>query len=74
MAAMDDLLNDLERRVETAAKTIEKLKRENNSLKAKVKKLGGDDPRGSEKAAWRKERTVVQKRLTQLAGNLEELL
>ena len=74
MAAMDDLLNDLERRVETAAKTIEKLKRENNSLKAKVKKLGGDDPKGAGKAAWRKERQVVQKRLTQLAGNLEELV
>ena len=51
-----------------------KLKRENNSLKAKVKKLGGDDPKGADKAAWRKEREVVQKRLTQLAGNLEELL
>ena len=57
-----------------AAKTIEKLKRENNSLKAKVKKLGGNDPKGAGKAAWRKERQVVQKRLTQLAGNLEELL
>jgi len=74
MAPMDDLLNDLERRVEAAAKTIEKLKRENNSLKTKVKKLGGNDPKGAEKAAWRKERAVVQKRLTNLAGNLEELL
>ncbi len=74
MALMDDVLNDLERRVEEAAKAIEKLKRENSSLKAKVKKLGGDDPKGAGKAAWRKEREVVQKRLTQLAGNLEELL
>ena len=71
---MDDVLKDLERRVETAAKTIAKLKRENSSLKAKVKKLGGDDPKGAAKASWRKEREVVQKRLTQLAGNLEELL
>lgn len=70
---MDDLLKDLEQRVETAAKTIEKLKRENSSLKAKVKKLGGDDPKGADKAAWRKEREVVQKRLTRLASNLEEL-
>ena len=70
---MDDLLKDLERRVETAAKTIEKLKRENSSLKAKVKKLGGNDPKGARKAAWRKEREVVQKRLSQLADNLEEL-
>lgn len=74
MPAMDDAIKNLERRVEAAAKTIEKLKRQNNSLKAKVKKLGGDDPRGAGKAAWRKERQVVQKRLTQLAGNLEELL
>lgn len=73
MGAMDDLLKDLEQRVETAAKTIEKLKRENSSLKAKVKKLGGDDPKGADKAAWRKEREVVQKRLTRLASNLEEL-
>ena len=71
---MDDLLNDLERRVEKAAKTIEKLQRENNSLKAKVKKLSGNDPTGAGKTAWRKERQVVQKRLTQLAGNLDELL
>ena len=71
---MDDLLNDLERRVEKAAKAIEKLKRENTSLKAKVKKLGGNDPKGADKAAWRKEREVVQKRLSQLAGNLDELL
>ena len=70
---MDDMLKDLERRVETAAKTIEKLKRENSSLKAKVKKLGGDDPKGGGKAAWRKEREVVQKRLSRLASNLEEL-
>jgi cell division protein FtsB len=74
MATMDDLLNDLERRVEKAAKAIEKLKRENTSLKAKVKKLGGNDPKGADKAAWRKEREVVQKRLSQLAGNLDELL
>ena len=73
MAPMDDVLNDLERRVEKAAKAIEKLKRENSSLKAKVKKLGGDDPKGAGKAAWRKEREVVQKRLTRLADNLEEL-
>ena len=73
MAPMDDMLKDLERRVEKAAKTIEKLKRENSSLKAKVKKLGGDDPKGAGKAAWRKEREVVQKRLNQLAVNLEEL-
>ncbi len=71
---MDDLLSDLERRVETAAKTIVKLKRENNSLKARIKKLGGDDPKGARKAAWHKEREVVQKRLAQLAGNLDELL
>ena len=71
---MDDLLKDLEQRVETAAKTIEKLKRENSSLRAKVKKLGGDDPKGTGKAAWRKEREVVQQRLTRLAGNLEELI
>jgi len=73
MAAMKDLFEDLERRVEGAAKSIEKLKRENSSLKAKLKKLGGDDPKGAGKAAWRKEREVVQKRLTRLAGNLEEL-
>ena len=74
MAPMDDVLKDLERQVEAAAKTIQKLKRENSSLKAKVKKLGGDDPKGAGKAAWKKERQVVQKRLTQLAGNLEELV
>ncbi len=71
---MDDVLNDLERRVEAAVKAIDKLKRENSSLKAKLKKLGGGDPKGGGKAAWGKERQVVQKRLTQLAGNLEELL
>lgn len=71
---MGDMLNDLERRVEAAAKAIEKLKRENASLKAKVRKLGGSDPKGADKATWRKERQVVQKRLTQLAGNLEELV
>ena len=71
---MDDLLKDLERQVEAAAKTIQKLKRENSSLKTKLKKLGGDDPKGAGQAAWRKEREVVQKRLTTLAGNLEELV
>ena len=74
MAPMDDVLNDLERRVEAAVKAIDKLKRENGSLKAKLKKLAGSDPKGAGKAAWTKEREVVQKRLTQLAGNLEELL
>ena len=74
MVPMDDVLKDLERRVEAAVKTIDKLKRENGSLKAKLEKLGGNDPKGVGKAAWTKEREVVQKRLTQLAGNLEELL
>lgn len=74
MPPMDDVLQDLERRVETAVKTIDKLKRENNALKARLKKLDGDDPKGADKAAWSKERQVVQKRLIQLAGNLEELL
>ena len=73
MAPMDDMLKDLERQVEAAAKAIQKLKRENSSLKAKVKKLGGNDPKGAGKAAWKKEREVVQKRLSQLADNLEEL-
>ena len=71
---MDDMLKQLERQIEAAAKTIEKLKRENGSLKAKLKKLGGNDPKGAQKAAWRKEREVVQKRLTGLAGDLEGLL
>jgi cell division septum initiation protein DivIVA len=71
---MDDMLNDLERRVEEAAKAIQKLKRENNSLKVKVKKLGGDAKKSTGQATWTKERQVVQKRLTQLAGDLEELL
>lgn len=73
MPPMDDMLKDLERQVEAATKAIQKLKRENSSLKAKVKKLGGDDPKGAAKAAWKKEREVVQKRLSQLADNLEEL-
>ena len=71
---MDDLLKDLGRKVERAARMVEKLKRENNTLRNKIKKLGGDDPKGAGKAAWRKEREVVQKRLNRLAGNLEELL
>ncbi len=70
---MDELLKDLEQRVETAVKTIEKLKRENSSLRAKAQRLGSDDPKGAGAAAWRKEREVVQKRLTQLAVNLEDL-
>lgn len=73
MTPMDDLLKQLEGQVEAAAKAIEKLKRENSALKAKVKKLGGDDPDGAGEAAWRKEREVVQRRLTRLAGSLEEL-
>lgn len=73
MTPMDDLLKGLEERVDSAAKAIEKLKRENSSLKAKIRKLGGDDPKGAGEAAWRKERKVVQQRLDRLAGNLEEL-
>ena len=69
-----DHLKDLERKVETAAKKIERLKRENKSLKTKVKKLGGDGSKGSSGAAWAKERQVVQSRLTDLADHLEELL
>ena len=68
-----ELLKDLERQVEAAAKAIEKLKRENRSLKAKVKKLEGKGGK-SAAAAWGKERKVVQGRLTDLADHLEDLL
>lgn len=71
IGAVMDVLDDLERKVEAAAKTIERLGRENKSLKAKLKKAGGD---GAGKASWTKERRVVQQRLGKLAEHLDELL
>ncbi len=70
-----DAIKDLERKVESAAKTIEKLRRENRTLKARVKKLGGEEAKSAAgAAAWAKERKVVRERLTGLADHLEELL
>jgi cell division protein FtsB len=67
-------LKQLERQVEAAAKAIEKLKRENRSLKTKVKKLEAERGKSSGASAWAKERQVVQQRLTNLAEHLEELV
>lgn len=68
------MLEDLERKVEAAAKTIDRLKRENKTLKNRVKKLEAVSGKGSKAATWAKERDVVQKRLSKLAGRLDDLL
>ncbi len=65
-----DEFEQLERKIETATAVIDKLQRENRTLKNRLKKLEADGAKG---AGWAKQRQVVRKRLSKLAEHLEAL-
>jgi FtsZ-binding cell division protein ZapB len=77
-------ITDLEQKVELAAREIESVRKENRTLTKKVQRLQQQlrelRPRstsastGDSKAAWDKERRLVQRRVARLAESLEKLL
>jgi chaperonin cofactor prefoldin len=73
-----DWLSDLEAKVGAAAKSLKDLKRQNRSLKTRVKKLEGElaasRDGGKEAAKWQQERVKVRERVERLASALEELV
>lgn len=77
-------ITDLEQKVETAAREIDSVRKENRSLKKKVQRMQQQlrelRPRstaaskGDSEAAWKKERRLIQRRVSKLAESLEKLL
>ena len=71
-------LGELEDKVETAAKQLKALRKENRTVKTRLKKLQREllevdgDTEGA--ASWRRERQQVQRRLAKLADSLEQLV
>ncbi|MGB3562948.1 MAG: cell division protein ZapB [Thermoanaerobaculia bacterium] len=71
-------LGELEDKVEAAAKELENLRKENRTIKARLKKLQREllEVDGAREGAdtWQRERQQVQRRLATLADSLEQLL
>lgn len=71
-------LGELEDKVETAAKQLKTLRKENRTIKTRLKKLQREllEVDGATEGAdsWRRERHQVQSRLEKLADSLEQLL
>lgn len=69
-------LKQLEEKIEAAATEIVQLRKQNRSLKARVKRLekAAADSASEQGAAWVEEREKVRARVTALAGGLEDAL
>ena len=71
-------LGELEDKVETAAKELKALRKENRTIKTRLKKLQREllEADGASEGAdsWPREREQVQRRLAKLADSLEQLL
>jgi len=71
-------LGELEDKVESAAKELATLRKENRTIKTRLKKLqrelleAGGAGEGSD--GWQRERQQVQRRLAKLADSLDQLL
>ena len=69
---------ELEDKVEAAAKELATLRKENRTIKTRLKKLQRElleadgDSEGSD--SWQRERQQVQRRLAKLADSLDQLL
>ncbi|MGH9464071.1 MAG: cell division protein ZapB [Thermoanaerobaculia bacterium] len=70
-------LQELEQRVEGAIKEIERLRRENKSLKAQAERLGKQAAErqggGGGAGGWEDERAAIRKRVERLVAGLERL-
>lgn len=71
-------LGELEDKVAAAAKELQALRKENRTIKAKLKKLQRElleaDGVSEDASSWQRQREQVQRRLTKLADSLEQLL
>ena len=71
-------LGELEDKVEIAAKQLKALRKENRTIKTRLKKLQREllEADGASEGAdsWPRERQRVQRRLAKLADSLEQLL
>ena len=71
-------LGELEDKVETAAKELKALRKENRTIKSRLKKLQREllvaDGATEGADSWTRERQQVQRRLAKLADSLEQLL
>jgi predicted RNase H-like nuclease (RuvC/YqgF family) len=73
----NEWLQELEQRVEAAIKEIERLRRENKTLKAQVERLGKQladaKAAGGGDGAWGEERAAIRQRVERLVKGLESL-
>jgi chaperonin cofactor prefoldin len=71
-------LGELEDKVEAAAKELSTLRKENRTIKTRLKKLQREllEADGSSEGAdsWPRQRQQVQRRLAKLADSLDQLL
>lgn len=77
-------ITDLEQKVETAAREIASLRKENRAQTKKIQRLQQQlrelrprstaTSKGDSEAAWDKERRLIRRRITKLAESLEKLL
>lgn len=67
-------LSELEDRIQQAADEIQRLRRHNGELEARLRRLAADETADGGAAAWEQERLELRQRIEQLAGRLEELL
>ena len=71
-------LGELEDKVEAAAKELKSLRKENRTLKTRLKKIQREllEVNGAREGAdsWQRERQQVQRRLEKLADSLEQLV
>ncbi len=71
-----DWLKDLEQKVRAATKDLSALRKQNRTLKARVKKLESELSRreGGDDGDWAAEREEVRRRVGRLAEELERLV
>ncbi len=72
----NEWLQELEQRVAAAIQEIERLRRENKSLKAQAERLTqqvGEAKGGGGSGAWEKERSAIRQRVEKLVQGLERL-
>jgi peptidoglycan hydrolase CwlO-like protein len=69
-----EILKELEEKVKAAGEQLDALRKQNRSLKTKVKKLEAEVAESAGSSEWQGERDAIRERVTKLAGDLESLL
>jgi len=69
-----EILKDLEDKIRAAGEQLDALRKQNRSLKTKVKKLEAELAESGGSAAWESERAEIRDRVGKLTSDLEALL